>query len=224
MSVVGIIGDTHEPVAYPGYLDFCVDTFKYWGCDDYIHIGDIADFHCCSRFPKEHDAPSPNGELNLARRRLALYSKAFGKNLKVCIGNHDRRIFRAGYQVGMPSDALRTLNEILYTKFIWQNSFMIDDVYYSHGEDTGSGKFPALNYALSVGENAVVGHHHTIGGVQFASNKLVNRFGCHTGCGVDQSQAAMRYGAYHKAKAVHGCVVVIDGTPIFEPMPEEYKV
>lgn len=223
MSTVLAIGDTHEPVCLPGYLDFCRDTYNQWGCDRAVHIGDIADWHCCSRFPKELDAPGPTEELKLTRKRLKQWSKAFGENLDVCLGNHCLRLLRAAYSLGMPAEAIRTLNEIFETKFNFQDMFIIDGVVYTHGEDAGSGKFPALNYASQLGSNVVIGHYHTIGGVQHSANKVVQRFGCHTGCGVDQDAAAMRYSVRSKAKAVHGCAVIVDGTPIFEPMSDSYK-
>src|SRR5882672_3904939 len=57
-TIVGIIGDTHEPFTHKQYLDFCYDTFNKHKVNRLIHIGD----EC---FPGDVQILTPTGFIRL---------------------------------------------------------------------------------------------------------------------------------------------------------------
>ena len=130
---VGIIGDTHEPYCLEGYLEFCQQTFKDWGVDTVVHIGDLVDHHALSFHDSEPTLKGANGEMMDARERLKPWYKAF-PDAKLCYGNHDILPFRQAKSLGIPRHMIRNLNDIYCTtRWEWANSWDIDGVHYHHG-------------------------------------------------------------------------------------------
>ena len=43
-----VIGDLHEPFCLDGYLDFCLEQYETYNCNQVIFIGDILDNHVFS--------------------------------------------------------------------------------------------------------------------------------------------------------------------------------
>lgn len=85
---IGVIGDIHLPFSHPGYLPFCKDTFKKWGCDDRkVCIGDMVDNHAISRYKSSADAMGAKDEYNLTKKMVKQWVKAF-PNVIYTLGNH----------------------------------------------------------------------------------------------------------------------------------------
>jgi len=218
MAKVGIIGDVHEPVAHPGYLDFCSDVFDAWGVDEYLSIGDMVDWHAVSFHANHPNCPGPNDEYELAKEKIDKWKARFPK-MKVCIGNHDERLIRLAETVNIPAKFLRDYKDVWGTPdWDWQFDHDIDNIYYFHGVGCG-GQHPAFNAMKKMSMSTVMGHVHTAAGIKWMANPRQRMFGMDTGCGIDDRAYAFAYGRHLKQRSVLSCAVVIDGIPYHEPMP-----
>ena len=104
-----IIGDLHEPFTHPDYLDFCVNQYQNFNCNQVIFIGDIIDSHGWNFHESDPDGMSPGDELSLAIKKVAKWYQEF-PNADVCIGNHDRMASRKVFSAGVPQQWLRSYN------------------------------------------------------------------------------------------------------------------
>ena len=166
MSRVLTIGDIHEPVSHPGYLQFCQDLYYEWNCDTVVWIGDVSDFQAISFHAANPMCPGPDDEYTLAKQKIQKWYKAFehAKKKKICIGNHDERVIRLAESVNIPSKFLRDYKEIWKTpKWEWDHEHIIDGVYYFHGTAMG-GVHPAWNAAAKMLMPVVMGHLHSRSG------------------------------------------------------------
>jgi predicted phosphodiesterase len=219
MSKVGVIGDTHLPAVRKGYLQFCMDTFAKFKCDKFVHIGDVVDMHAVSFHQPHPDAPGPLDEIKQTRESVKLWYKAF-PDLKICIGNHDARFIRLAATVKIPDIILRSYNEIWETpKWTWRYDYIIDGIYYTHGDGAGGGLYPAYNMMRKIAMPVVMGHHHSACGVKFLVNPERRLFGCDVGSGVDDKAVNMLYMEKGKIRSVISCATVIDGIPQVHIMP-----
>ena len=226
MARVGIIGDTHSPVALDGYAEWCMDVFDQWQVDRIIHIGDLADFHAASFHDSEigfHDVVS---EMEAAKEQIHHMQEVFGPDVEVLQGNHDANLSRKVKAIGLDPALLRQPADIWEVDWTFHRRFaklVIDDVIYMHGDQGKGGKTPALAKAEGEWMSVVCGHYHSAAGVWYGCNANTRYFGMNVGCGVDHKHAVMAYGATFAAKPMLGCGVVIDGTPYFEPMPKKNR-
>lgn len=223
---VGVIGDTHLPFGLDGYLEFCKETFKRFGCTEFVHIGDICDFHRMSYHESDPDLHSENDELEKSKELLKPWVEAFPK-MKVCFGNHDLLPFRKAKSFGIPRTMLKNYGEILGAPKEWEFDFThrIDNVLYVHGE--GKNTPNALRrFAAESSTNVVIGHAHSFAGTYHAANEARAYWGLNVGCGVDRSKKAFAYGKHFQNKPVVGCGVVLNnGTlPMFIPMDLGSKI
>ena len=232
MANILVVGDLHEPVCHPGYLDFCHDLYRQWRCKEVVFIGDLADWHAVSFHAKHPDCPGPDDEYKVALEGIKKWKGVFPK-AKVCIGNHDERLIRLAESTGIPSKFLRSYADIWETpKWDWQYEYTIDDVYYFHGVNNG-GTHPAFNAAKKMLMSVVMGHNHTASGVKWLANPRTRIFAMDTGCGIDVKAYQFAYGRHARQKPVLSAGVVLDGIPYHEIMPiishvdygkERYKV
>ena len=214
-----IIGDTHCPFDLQTYLDFLVDTYRKFGCNKVIHIGDEVDHHYSSYHETDADGMGGGDELDFAKKRLARYYKVF-PDVDVIIGNHSRLIMRKAQSGGIPREWIKEYNEVLgVPNWKFHTELEVDGVLYAHGEG-GTARGKCKNDLQSV----VQGHLHT----QLYSEYIVGRknrvFGMQVGCGIDHEQYAFGYAKAGKKPAI-GCGVVLGGKEaIAVPMIlENYK-
>jgi predicted phosphodiesterase len=88
-----VIGDLHEPFCLDGYLEFCIEQYETYNCNQVIFIGDCIDSNGFSYHELDPDGMSAGDELSLAIRKITKWYKAFPE-ADVCIGNHDRMASR----------------------------------------------------------------------------------------------------------------------------------
>jgi len=113
--------------------------------------------------------------------------------------------------VGIPPFYIKHYNEVYGTPgWKWDYGFTIDKVYYTHGTGTG-GLSPAFNLSKARATSCVMGHHHSVGGINWLVGPATKFFGMDVGAGVDRNHMAFSYGKYHLRKPVVACGVVIDG-------------
>lgn len=218
MARILAIGDIHEPVSRKHYLEFCQDMYEAWDCNTVVFMGDIADWHAVSFFAHHPECPGPMDEFELAFEKIQLWYEAFPE-AKVCIGNHDKRLIRLAESVNIPSKFLRNYNEIWETPgWDWQYNFIIDDVYYFHGNKCG-GMHPSFNAAKKHLMSVVMGHTHAQAGIKWLASPQRRIFGMDVGCGIDDKAFAFAYGEDIINRSIMGCGVILDGIPYHEIMP-----
>lgn len=218
MARVLVIGDQHAPATHPGYLAFCRDLHRQYRCDDVVHIGDVVDLHAVSRHEASPEAKSASGEFEDAVVQIAKWAKAFPK-IRVCEGNHDKRIYSQAASVNIPGRFLKGYAELWGTPgWDWKPDHIIDDVYYFHGTGCG-GTYPAPNTMQKMLMSTVMGHIHSAGGIWWKANPQKRIFGMNVGCGVDDKHIAFRYGENLKIRSILSAGVVVDGVPTHVIMP-----
>jgi predicted phosphodiesterase len=204
-----VVGDLHCPFDLDGYLQFVVDTYEQWNCNQILMIGDAVDHHFSSFHKTDADGYGGGEELDRAIKRLSRYRDAFAKicdkKIDICIGNHDRLIMRRAFDSDIPARWIKSYNEVLGTDWNWCESIVYDDVLFEHGEG-GQAKTKARNNMMS----SVCGHTHTACGVEWFVGKKYRVFGMQVGCGVDASTYAAAYAKNFKKQAI-GCGIVIGG-------------
>jgi UDP-2,3-diacylglucosamine pyrophosphatase LpxH len=210
-SRVLVIGDVHAPFERPDYLQFCIDTYHKYRCNQVVFIGDIIDNHFGSYHETDADGKGGSDELDLCIKRVADWYQAF-PDAYVTIGNHDAIIMRKAQSSAIPSRWIKHYNEVLQTpKWKWVTDVVIDDVRYVHGHKSSKARTAARRDMQST----VTGHFHTDMYVDwmFGAHKAVFAMG--VGCGIDSKSYAMAYMQGGKKEAL-GCGVVLDDgkTPI----------
>ena len=199
-----VIGDLHEPFCLDGYLDWCLEQYEAFNCNQVIFIGDIIDAHGFSYHEPDPDGMSSGLELETAIKKIAKWYEAF-PYADVMIGNHDRMASRKAMSGGIPAAWIRSYNEVLNTpNWNWVESVIYDDVLYEHGEG-GQAAAKAKNNLMS----SVCGHTHTLAYTQWFVGKRFKVFGMQVGCGVDSTTYAAAYAKNFKKQAI-GCSVVLN--------------
>lgn len=208
-----VIGDTHIPFEKPNYLDFCVEIKNRCKCKHVVHIGDLVDNHAISYHEINPNGLSPEDEIRETIKRLKTgWYKAFPE-LKLCRGNHDVLVDRKGRTNGLPERVFRPFRDIWELPTKWEDAFEfhIHGVRYIHG--TGySSKMPHVNAAYDSRMSTVVGHCHSVSGIEWAANDKDHTamFGMSVGSGIDRHSYAMAYGKDFRRKPILSCGVVTD--------------
>lgn len=217
MSRVLVIGDIHEPVSHPSYLRFTRWVQEKWKTNRVVLIGDVVDHHGISFHAKNPNCPGPRDEMAQALRGIRKWYDVYPK-AEVMIGNHDERVHRLASSVGIPAEYIKPYAEVWNTPgWDWKFDTEIDGVHFRHGTNC-SGLRPAMLRAQQSCISTVLGHVHSVGGVQWGAGPHHRLFGLDVGCGIDRRAMAMAYGRDFARKPVLGCGVVIDGVGYFEPM------
>lgn len=202
------IGDSHAPFVRKGYLDFCKRIRDRYECDTIVHMGDEVDHHALSNHSHDPNGLSPGDEFLSAYKEMQKWFKSFPK-CYVCIGNHTSRLFRLASENGIPNAYLKTYQEIWDAPETWRwaKSWEINNILFMHG--TGkTGGFAHANWAKQNRQSTVIGHLHSIAGVEwFASQKDII-FGMAVGCGFDTKSYAAAYGEDFAAKPIISCGVI----------------
>lgn len=219
MSKVLVIGDLHAPAVHPRYMSWLKQIRSQFNTNRTVFIGDIIDWHALSRFEKDPDLPAAGQEYEAAFNIVQEWYEEFHPAV-VCIGNHDRRIERIAKSAGIPPRFLRSYSQIWKTpRWKWVEEIFIDGVHYFHGEGC-AGVRPAMNRALQDGVNTVIGHVHSVGGLQQRTSAHRTIWGMDVGCGVDTDALQFAYAKAFATKPVLSCGVVINGVPQWIPMPQ----
>lgn len=224
MSVIrGVFSDTHIPFQHPNYLEFLKNTFKEWGVEEVICLGDLIDNHAISRFQSEPCADGAYLELYKARDAIKELTETF-PNVKMCRGNHDDIAYRQAKTLGIGEVFIKPFRDIYGLPNTWEleNEYVIDGVLYTHG--TGiSGKNGAINKAIQERMSVCIGHTHIYGGVMYSSNHYDTIFGAQCSCLIDRETYAFEYARNNKIMPSLGCLVVIDKSEChYIPMTGKY--
>jgi UDP-2,3-diacylglucosamine pyrophosphatase LpxH len=214
------IGDVHLPFEHPRALEFCKGLVKDFDIphENIYSVGDLLDQYHFSRWPKSPDAKhTVSQEIELAREKIKKWARAFPE-MKIVESNHDSRIIKKAIGADLPSQVIRSLEEIFELPDTWEikDQFVImgPDILVCHGEE-----FPdALQAAIHYGLNVVQGHHHAKFGVQYRRSRMQMLWGAATGWLGDVGQYAFEYGDKSKFKPILGSTVVVNGIPYAVPL------
>lgn len=219
MAKVGIIGDTHIPYCLDGYMEFCAETFEAWGCDTFVHIGDLIDHHALSFHDSEPSLKGAHGEYLDAVELCKPWYKQFPE-LTLITGNHDLIPQRQLTKLGMDYETwMRPLKEVYQMPEGWDiaDETTIDGVLYHHGY-TANGVNGFRNDANRRMCRTVSGHAHGNAGISASASEHRLVWGMAVGCGIDRESMAFAYGRHFLQKPIIACGVVIDGAPYVEYM------
>ena len=202
-----IISDTHIPFEHKDYLSFCKRIYSAFKCQRVVHIGDLVDNHAISYHEHDPDGWSPEQEMEQADKHLKPWYRAF-PNVYLCRGNHDRLVDRKGKTVGLPKRCFKTFREMWKLPKGWVDdfSFTFDNVCYQH---SGSGgKYGHVTTAYNNRMSTVIGHLHSVSGVEYIANEKEVIFGMCVGCGLDRKKYAFDYGRQFLRKPILSCGLV----------------
>lgn len=203
-----VIGDLHCPFDLDGYLEFCIETYAKYNCNQVVFIGDIIDNHYSSYHESDPNGMSGGDELEKAIERVQKWYNAF-PIADVIIGNHDRLIMRKSFSSAIPKEWIKSYNEVLGTSWNWTERIVYDGVQFVHGEG-GTARTKAKNDMMST----VQGHIHTQAYTEWMVGRNFRVFGMQVGCGVDSKSYAAAYARNYKKQAIGLGVVLGNHTPI----------
>jgi len=173
-----------------------------------VFIGDICDFHSINFHDHNPALPSPSEEIKIDKEKIKEWYSVF-PNALICRGNHDNLPVRKGMSHGLPSEMIREVDVIMQfpKQWIYRYDFIIDKVRYFHG--TGySGKYAHIKAIHDNRMSVVMGHLHSVAGVEFSATKKDICFGMSVGCGINIKSPAFGYGEDYVRKPILGCGVV----------------
>lgn len=227
MSRVLTIGDTHCPGMLDSYVPFLQRVRDKYKCNRVVHIGDLVDWNSISYHEKNPGLPSPQQERDDAQKQVDRLAKAFPK-VDWLIGNHDELPARKCVSAMIPPDMLKDYREQWSLPKTWRvherfAKLEIDGNLYCHGDAGAGGKYPHINQAAANFQSTILGHFHSVAGVEWMANERMCVFGMSVGCGIDHHLEQFKYGKRYARKPVVSCGVVIDGDPIVVRMPLEKR-
>jgi hypothetical protein len=155
----------------------------------------------------------------MTRKHCQQWSDVF-PDVYVCIGNHDMLIYRKAKTYGIPKAFVRTFNEILELPESWKfgKNWVINNVLYTHGTGNNS-MYPHATDVMHNRQSTVIGHFHSVAGIEYKASYKDLLFGMCVGCGVDPKHITQLYGIDYRRKPIVACgVVTAEGQPILEMM------
>ena len=201
---------THLPFEHGYFLDFLKEQQRKYKCTKIVHLGDLVDNHSISYHEHDPNGWNPAQEMEATDKHLKHWFKAFPK-LYLCRGNHDNLVDRKGKTVGLPRRAFKPFRDIWKLPKNWIDGFEfeINGVLYKHGTGN-SGKYGHVNAAIGARQSVVIGHLHSVLGVEYIVSSKDRIFGMCVGCGIDRKSYAFAYGKDFKRRPILGCGVVLN--------------
>jgi len=127
---------------------------------------------------------------------------------------------RKSKTIGLPRCFFAPYRDIWNFPKTWEDSFefVINGVLYKHG--TGlSGKYGHVNAAINSRMKTVIGHLHSVLGIEWLVSSRDRIFGMCVGSGIDRKAYAFAYGKDFPRKPVLGCGVVLNNGEDALPIP-----
>lgn len=207
------IPDLHIPFHHKNALRFVCRVRDKYDINKVILGGDVFDQYTMSRYGKDPDSLTANQEFDLAKKEVKRWVKEF-PDVDITIGNHDIRLHKRLYEIGIPSKLLyKTFNELwdLPNSWKWKNEIIYNNIMFIHGVKTGPNAhiLTAKDYRQSV----VMCHTHSTLGVSFLSGPNDTIFAMNSGCLIDDKSLAFRYAKEFTTRPTLGCGIILNGTP-----------
>lgn len=219
-KTIGIIGDTHLPFEHKKYLSHCKNIFSIYDVDIVVHIGDFLDQHSLSYHEHDPNGMSAEYEAVAARAKVLEWVNEFPEVLWV-VGNHDDLPYRKARTNGIPMRYIAQYHEILEIPALknwkYKEEHIVDGTVFRHGMGA-TGKYGHRNASEKMNCNVVQGHSHSVAGIEHMASQNHRIWGMSVGCGIDRHAYAAHYGRHMVTKPFISCGVIVEGTPIVEPM------
>lgn len=219
-QTVLVVSDIQAPFQHKDALKFLAACKKKFKPDRIVNIGDLTDSYCLSNWTKDPDAISGNEEIQRMLDFVQDYVKLFPEG-DILTSNHDLRLQRTAVRAGIPRHYLKNYHEWMGLPKTWKfhDELIIDDIIYTHGNETGAGgSRAALNRVKHYGMSCVSGHLHTIACVEYIATKDKLMFGCQVGSLIDKDAIAFAYAKKGLRKPILSIAVIVDGIPTIIPM------
>jgi hypothetical protein len=219
-----VFGDFHAPYQHKNAIEFLLAVQAKYNCRDHVYCtGDLFDFHSMSRFTTEIDSPSPSDEYDRALAFVSDLTNIFPLGTLV-LGNHDRIPQRQMKEASLTDNLLKSHNELYGLPVGWDVEPLYTvipetDTLIEHGIGS-NGINGAINTAVAKESNYAQGHTHSYAGAFIRSNHRGLRWALNTGCLVDNTSLAMRYGRYMKHKGVLGCGLIWQASGMIAEHPQ----
>lgn len=221
-KVIFCISDLQIPFEHQDAFEFVQAVVKQYSKPgdetEFVNLGDEIDQHTLSKYASNPNGKSGGDELEISIDKLKPWFKAFPK-MKVCISNHTWRAYKRAFDVGIPSQFLRTIGEVYKAPpgWKWADRWLIDGICFEHGEGV-SGQSAAINAATQNRMSTVIGHQHSNGGIIHSGTFHNTIWGLNTGCLIDVEAYAFAYGVKLRKKPTLGMGVIVNRVPYFVPM------
>jgi hypothetical protein len=214
------IGDLHMPIHHPDAMQFLAAIKMEYAPDCVVQVGDETDFRGLSFHDKDPDMPGPSDELKAARRGASELRELF-PIMYIVESNHGSLLYRKALASGIPTEMVRTYNEVLQVGngWRWIPALNVDTktgpVRVEHGQ-----RGTARNMSKRYGMSLIQGHRHSESYAEWWDNSLRPMFAMQTGCLIDNSNRGFWYNRNYRDHPVISTGIVIDGEPFIIRMGE----
>lgn len=223
-----VIPDLQIPFEHEHSLKFCAYLKRHFNVpnENVLNVGDETDGYHGGSWPKDPNGTlTPKAEIAISREKLKEWGSVFPE-MKLAISNHGLRWIRKASGAEIPSEVLRSYEEIFQMpeRWKWKEEWRFEDLKHPfrmiHGMGY-SGMQGHINATKDSGMSTVIGHLHSHAGI----NRLHTMGGrelwaANAGCLIDVEAYAFEYGKYSRAKPTLGAMVIFSSgsTPIFYPL------
>lgn len=223
-----IIPDLQIPFEHPKALQFCLYLQKHYRIpkENILCAGDETDGLHASSYPKDPDVDfSAVGELKLSRDRIREWGSYFPL-MRLAISNHGLRWIRKAISCDIPSQIIRSYQEIFQTPegWKWKEDWRFTDLRHPfrliHGMGY-SGKDGHRNAAIDSGMSTIIGHLHSHAAVSHIVMMGAKRiWGMNCGSLIDVDAVAFKYGKYNRQKPTLGAGIICNSgsVPLWIPL------
>lgn len=220
------ISDLQMPYEAPKAFEFVRYVKRHFKIknEHCLNVGDETDQFHGGMYPKGADyVHTPNSELAVAIEKLKQWYDEFPL-MRVAISNHGIRWLKKAALAELPSQLLRTYEELIEAPpgWKWQDQWLIPaskhPFYLVHGMQFG-GMYAFRNAPVQMGRSVVFGHLHSSAGIAYVKSDGLDAWGFNTGCLIDVPAYAFKYGKWNKWKPNLGVGIIADGgkMPIWVP-------
>lgn len=221
-----VIPDLQIPFENSNALQFCRYLKRHYQIPDenVLNVGDETDGYHGGSWPKDPNGVlTPTGEIAVTREKIKEWGSIFPK-MKLAISNHGLRWMRKAAGAEIPSQVLRSYEDIFQMPegWKWKDHWVIETKFpfrLDHGMDLG-GKTP-YRIAAELGTmSRVFGHLHSSAGIAYVHTQDKNIWAMNAGCLIDEDAYAFEYGKWGKFKPNLGAGVIADRgrIPIWIPL------
>jgi hypothetical protein len=223
-----VISDLQIPYEHPKALSFCTYLKNHYKIPDenILNVGDETDGYHAGDWPKDPDAElSPVHELSITRERLRQWGEVF-PIMKLCISNHGMRWIRKATGAQIPSQIIKSYQQIFETPqgWQWREEWRFNQLKHPfrmiHGMGY-SGKDGHINAAKDAQISTAIGHLHSYAGVNHVRMMGSERmWAMNTGCLIREEAVAFKYGKYSRPKPTLGCGIIFNSgsMPVWIPL------
>lgn len=212
-----VISDLQIPFEHSDALSFTLKTKRKYKIPDgnVLCVGDEGDQFWASLYKKDPDARhSAITELEAARKHFKPWFKHLPE-MKLAISNHGTRWARKAFESEIPSQMIRSWQEMIEAPpgWVWKKRFLFKTKHpfiLEHGDDW-SGPQPHKTAAIHYGISTIIGHHHSISGIEYVRNQLENQFfGMCVGSLINFEEYAFNYARNAKFRPISSLGLIVD--------------